>query len=158
MKSLSFKKFISSLNKIKFGKFDLIIAIGQGGIMPASFIQNRLKIPMEILWINFRDKNNKPIQKEPIITKNIKKIKNKRILLVDDVSRSGKTLAKAKEVLKGNKIKTFVVNGKADYNIIDSKECMKMPWKIKGSMDTLVSTEGYWTIEQAREWTKKKNK
>ena len=55
-------------------------------------------------------------------------LKDKKILLVDTVSRTGKTLKKAKQLLKGNKIKTFVINGKADYQIINKKECVLMPW------------------------------
>jgi hypoxanthine phosphoribosyltransferase len=129
MKKLSFNYLINKLKRIKFSKFDFIVAIGKDGIMPASLLQHFLNIPIEIIWLNYRDKNNKPIRKNPILKKPFKKIKNKRILLVDTVSRTGKTLKKAKQLLKGNKIKTFVINGKADYNIINKKECVLMPWK-----------------------------
>lgn len=131
MQKLTFSKFFSSLGKIKFDKFDLIVAIGKGGIIPSVFIHEKLKIPIEIIWINFRDETNKQVRKEPvikIINKKLKKIKNKKILLVDDVARTGKTLKKAKTLLKGNKIKTFVVNGKADYNILNKTECVRLPW------------------------------
>ncbi len=129
MQKLTFSKFFSLLNKVKFEKLDLIVAIGKGGIIPAVFIHQKLKIPIETIWINFRDETNKPIRKEPILIKKLKKIKNKKILLVDDVSRTGKTLEKAKKILKGNKIKTFVVNGKADYYILNKEECVEFPWK-----------------------------
>jgi len=46
----------------------------------------------------------------------------------DTVARTGKTLEKAKEILGGNEIKTFVINGKADYSLFDYKECIEWPW------------------------------
>jgi len=130
MKQISFKQIISKIKKTKFEKFDLIVAIGQGGIIPASLVADKLKLDMKILWLNFRDENNKIKYKSPKLTKKFDiKLKNKKILLVDDVNRTGKTLQKAKKLLKGNKIKTFVLNGKADYNIINSKECVRFPWR-----------------------------
>jgi len=129
MKQISFKQIISKIKKIKFEKFDVIVAIGQGGIIPASLVADKLKLDMKILWLNFRDENNKIKYKSPKLTKKFNKITNKKILLVDDVNRTGKTLEKAKQILKRNKIKTFVINGKADYNIINSKECVRFPWR-----------------------------
>ena len=55
-------------------------------------------------------------------------MKNKKILLVDDFSRTGKTFKEAKKLLKGAKIKTFVINGKADYKLYSYKTCLKFPW------------------------------
>ena len=132
MKKLTLKQIVGRIKKIKFDKFDLIVAIGKDGIMPASLLRYFLKVPVEVIWINYRDKNNNPLYKNPILKKPIndklRKIKNKRILLVDTVSRTGKTLDKAKELLKGNKIKTFVINGKADYSLYNCKECIEWPW------------------------------
>jgi len=128
MRKISFEELVYKLRKVKFGKFDLIFAIGKGGITLGGLIQHILDIPMEIIWLNFRDEDHKVIHKKPILIKEFKEIKNKKILLVDDVSRTGSTLRKAKSLLKGNEIKTFVFNGKADYNIINSKECVKLPW------------------------------
>jgi len=132
MKKLTLNQIIKKIKKIKFPKFDLIIAIGKDGIMPASLLKHYLNLPIQVIWLNYRNKNNKPIRKEPILKKpldkKLKRLKNKKILLVDTVSRTGKTLNKAKELLKGNKIKTFVVNGKADYSLYNFKECIKWPW------------------------------
>ena len=149
MKKLTLNQIIKKIKKIKFPKFDLIIAIGKDGIMPASLLKHYLNLPIQVIWLNYRNKNNKPIRKEPILKKpldkKLKRLKNKKILLVDTVSRTGKTLNKAKELLKlsneskkgfgktkflqkNNKIKTFVVNGKADYSLYNFKECIKWPW------------------------------
>lgn len=132
MKTLTLAQITNRIKKIKFSKFDLVIAIGKDGIMPASLLRHFLNLPVYVIWINYRDNKNDPIRKAPILVKplnkELKKIKNKRILLVDTVSRTGKTLNKAKEILKGNKIKTFVINGKADYSLYNFKECIKWDW------------------------------
>ena len=132
MKTLTLKQIIDKIKKIKFPKFDLIVAIGKDGIMPASLLKHFLNLPVEDIWINYRNKENKPIRKEPILkkplNKKLKNIKTKKILIVDTVSRTGKTLEKAKEILKGNKIKTFVIKGKADYSLFNFKECVDWPW------------------------------
>ena len=132
MKNLTLNQIITKIRKIKFQKFDLIVAIGRDGIMPASLLRHFLGLPAYVIWINYRNKQNKPIRKIPILikplNKHLKKLRNKRILLVDTVSRTGKTLNKAKQLLKGNKIKTFVINGNADYSLYNFKECIKWPW------------------------------
>ena len=53
----------------------------------------------------------------------------KKVLLVDDVSRSGRTIARAREYLVGNTVRTFLLNGAADYRLYDNSECLRMPWK-----------------------------
>ena len=54
----------------------------------------------------------------------------KLILLVDDVSVSGKTMAVALSQLKGLSVKTFAMKGKADYVLFpDIQDCVKWPWK-----------------------------
>lgn len=132
MKQLTLHQIKSKLKKIKFPKFDLIIAIGKDGIMPARILKGFLKIPVKILCLNYRNKDNKPVRKEPILTKplssELKNLKNKNILLVDTLSKTGKTLNKAKQLLKGNRITTFVINGKADYSLYNFKECIEWPW------------------------------
>lgn len=131
MKKITFDELCSSLRKIKFGEFDLIVAIGRGGITLGGLIQHILDIPMEILWLNFRDEENKMKYNLPVVIKEneaLGKIRDKRILIVDDVCRTGKTIRMAKEILSGNSVKTFVFNGKADYNILDSSECVRLPW------------------------------
>lgn len=129
MKSVNWDKYIQYLKEIDFEDFELIIAIGSGGIIPAAFIQRKLNIPMKIININYRDPDHKPKYDEAVLLEEKEfPIKNKRILLVDDVSRTGKTLKKAKEYLKGNQIKTFIINGDGDYNFFNQEECLRMPW------------------------------
>ncbi len=127
MKKLTLKQIKNKIKKTKFEKFDLIIAIGRGGVEPGRLVSAHLKIPLKIINIRYRGKDNNPLYKKPII-KNKLRINNKKILVVDDVSRTGATLKKAKQILKNNKAKTFVINGKADYSLYSFKECIKWPW------------------------------
>ena len=127
MNSITWDEFFEKLNNVKFGKFDLVVAIGKGGIIPAGFIQKKLGIPMKIIYINYRDEDKKPVYDEPKVIEGAE-IRGKKILLVDDVSRSGKTINTAKQILEGNSVKTFVINGKADYSLFNEKECIGMPW------------------------------
>jgi len=53
------------------------------------------------------------------------------------------------------KIKEFGKKGDTYTDIINK---MYKELKLKESLDMLMNTEGYLTIKQAREWTKKKNK
>jgi hypoxanthine phosphoribosyltransferase len=127
MKRITKKEILGKIKKINFPDSDLIIAINRGGLNPAKLLSKRLKLKVKTININYRDDNHIPKYKNPKIIKKLK-IKNKRILLVDDVSRTGKTLRTAKKLLKGNKVKTFVVNGKADYSLYNCKECLKLPF------------------------------
>ena len=129
MKKITFEQVIRKLKKVKFGKFDLIVAIGKGGIIPAALVQNILNVDMHVLWLNFRDEKQCPKHKAPKLVKKLSfNFKGKRILVVDDVSRTGATLGKAKEILKGSNVKTFVVDGYADYSLYNHKECVRWPW------------------------------
>ena len=80
MKKLTLKQITEKIKEIDFPKFDLIIAIERDGIMPASLLKHFLNIPVKVIWLNYRDENNKPIKKEPILTKpldkELKTIKN----------------------------------------------------------------------------------
>ncbi|MEJ2505690.1 MAG: phosphoribosyltransferase, partial [Ignavibacteriaceae bacterium] len=59
---------------------------------------------------NYRDVQNNPIYDEPVILSQ-KNITNKKVLLVDDVSVSGKTLEAAIKILQGNSITTLTLKG-----------------------------------------------
>jgi len=109
-------------------QFDLIVAIGRGGIIPARLISLRLKLPFNVLHINYRNSENKIIRSAPVLLGGVPDIKNKTVLLVDDVSRSGETLKAARQLLKDARaIKTFAINGRADYMLYD-EPCFQFPW------------------------------
>jgi xanthine phosphoribosyltransferase len=124
------QEIINKINQFDFPDFDFVIGIARGGIIPAALISQKLNLPLKIINVNYRDENHKPKFDKPILQKPDFNVINKRILLVDDVSRTGKTFNTAKEFLKDNIVKTFVINGKADYYLYN-EECFKFPWLLK---------------------------
>lgn len=112
-------------------EFDLIVAIANGGMVPAAIINQRLQTEIHLLKINLRDEYQHPKYDKPKLLAHIDfDFKDKRILLVDDRIKTGSTIQLAKELMKEAKvIKTFAVNGKADYALFD-ESCFKFPWII----------------------------
>jgi uncharacterized protein len=109
--------------------FDMIVAIANGGIVPAALLNQRLQIPVELLKINYRDAKQKPLYPSPQLLTGIQfSIEGKKILLVEDRVKTGATLNYAKELLKGAAlVKTFAVNGNADYALYN-EACFSFPW------------------------------
>ena len=110
-------------------QFDMIVAIANGGIIPAAILNQRLNLRMELLRINLRDPSQKPRFERPQLVSPIDfDIKGKTILLVEDRIKSGATVRFAIDLLhEAREIKTFAVNGKADYALYD-EDCFKFPW------------------------------
>lgn len=111
--------------------FDIVVAIANGGIVPAGIINQRLNAEFQIIKINLRDPQQKPRFDEPKLLSPIDfDFNNKKILLVDDRIKTGSTIKLAKELLKeAQLIKTFAVNGTADYALFDEM-CFRFPWII----------------------------
>ena len=120
----------TKFNAIVFDEtFDIIVAIANGGIVPAAIINQRLHLTIELLKINYRDPDQKPLYPSPrLLTDFGFDVKDKKILLVEDRVKTGATLQYAKELLTDAAIvKTFAVNGKADYALYD-EACFSFPW------------------------------
>lgn len=132
MNSKTIDEILKKIKTIEFQEeFDMIVAIARGGIFPAALLQQKLMIDLDIIWLNFRDEKQHSQHDEPVLLKPISfDYIDKKILLVDDRSKTGKTFDKGKALLKGTRlIKTFVVNGKADYPLFD-EDCFTFPWKL----------------------------
>ena len=128
----SFEEIIQRFREIEFHEtFDIVVAIANGGIIPAAILNQRLQTNMQLLKINLRDPFQKPKYDSPQLLAPIDfDYKNKTILLVEDRIKTGATLQFAKLLLHGAKeIKTFAVNGKADYSLYD-EACFRFPWLI----------------------------
>ena len=126
----SFEEVLQRFKDITFNEtFDIIVAIANGGIIPAAIINQQLNTGIELLKINLRDPNQKPKYDSPKLIEPIDfDYKDKTILLVEDRIKTGATVKYALELLNEAKlIKTFAVNGKADYSLYD-EECFKFPW------------------------------
>lgn len=132
MSDVSFEEIKEKIKQIIFFEnFDFIVAIANGGIIPAVILSDYKKIPLEIIYINYRNDENKPCYEKPhLLKEKVFNTKNKNILLVDDRIKTGATISFVKEILSdANTIKTFAVNGNADYFLYNT-DCFKMPWKI----------------------------
>ena len=112
-------------------EFDIVVAIANGGIVPAAIINQRLQKELHLLRINLRDEYQHPKYDHPQLLAPIDfEFKDKRILLVDDRIKTGSTILLAKELMKEARyIKTFAVNGNADYALYN-ESCFKFPWII----------------------------
>ncbi len=131
MVPLSFREITERLKNIDLPEFDLVIGIGSGGIVPAGFVAFYLNAELQVMVMNYRDEQNNPRYDEPkLLEKPEWNLEGKRILVVDDVSVSGKTMNAALEQLKGYNVKTLAMKGKADYVLFpEVKDCVKWPWK-----------------------------
>ena len=133
MVPLSFREISERLKQTPLPDVDLVIGIGSGGIIPASMVAFHLGAELQVMVLNYRDEQNTPRFTEPkVLHKPSGEMAGKRILLVDDVSVSGKTLHTALQQLKGLDVKTMAMKGKADYVLFpEIKECVQWPWKNK---------------------------
>lgn len=104
-------------------------AIANGGIVPAGIINQRLQKEVHLLRINLRDEYQHPKYDAPQLLAPVDfNFRGKSILLVDDRIKTGATIKLARELLKeARSIKTFAVNGTADYALFD-ETCFKFPW------------------------------
>lgn len=128
----SFEEVLLKFKQIEFEEnFDMIVAIANGGVIPAAIINQRLNIELNLLKINLRDPNQKPKFDAPKLLEPISfDFKNKTILLVEDRVKTGATVKLALSLLQdAATVKTFAVNGEADYSLYD-ESCFRFPWII----------------------------
>jgi len=132
MSDKSFEAVKLRLEEIEFEEpFDLIVAIANGGIVPAALLNQKLGLDLQLLKLNLRDSQQRQLYDKPRLLEQINfDVQGKTILLVEDRVKTGNTLNFAKNLLleAGAKtIKTFAVNGKADYCLYDEL-CFRFPW------------------------------
>jgi len=132
MVPIPFTEITERLRSMELPETDLVIGIGTGGIVPASLVAFHLGCELHIITLNYRDESNAPRYEKPVIINmpEMPSLEGKRILLVDDVSVSGKTLNEALLHFQDLNIKTLTMKGKADYVLFpEVKDCVKWPWK-----------------------------
>jgi len=137
MIELSFPEIYEKLESIvDTTNCDAIVAVARGGLIPGAILSALSGVELHTIWLEMYKDGPMPEKKseEPQLTKPFDcDLTGKKVLLVDDFSRSGKTLEAAKEVLlqKGaTEVKTLVLAGKD--GLFPSDICVKLPWnKVK---------------------------
>ncbi len=130
MNDKSFEVVAERIRTVKFREeFDMIVAIANGGIIPAALLNQRLNVEFQLLKLHLRDTNQKPLYDVPQLVEGVKfEVEGRTILLVEDRVKTGATLNYARQLLSGAKlVRTFAVNGKADYCLYD-ESCFRFPW------------------------------
>jgi uncharacterized protein len=132
MLEISFEIICKMLKKTTLPECQLVVGIADGGVVPASLVACLLNRDLRIIRSQYRDENNDPCFPEPVIKNTVTVTPDiNTILLVDDVSISGKTLNAAREVFKEYTVKTFVFRGKADFVLFpELDECVHWPWRV----------------------------
>ena len=130
MNDKSFEAVAERIRTVKFREeFDMIVAIANGGIIPAALLNQRLNVEFQLLKLHLRDTKQKPLYDVPQLVEGVKfEVEGRTILLVEDRVKTGATLNYARQLLSGAKlVRTFAVNGKADYCLYD-ESCFRFPW------------------------------
>ena len=133
MVDLSFSEISRRLKELKLPEFDVVVGIARGGMAPALMIAHQYDREVVFITLNYRDDDNKPRHDEPVIlsANALETVRNRKVLLVDDVSVSGKTLETARNFLNNNQTITFTLKGKADFVLFpEIGDCVNWPWKI----------------------------
>jgi uncharacterized protein len=130
--SLDFTTISRALKAFPFPEVDHVVGIATGGIVPASLIAHQINRPLSLIEINYRARDNSPRYPRPVLLSwQPLPVGGQRILLVDEVSVTGKTMAFAKTFLTEHEVITFALKGKADYVLFpDIESCVNWPWKL----------------------------
>jgi xanthine phosphoribosyltransferase len=130
MAGKSLEEVLIRFREIEFREeFDLIVAVANGGLVPAGILNQRLQLEVKTIRINLRDEFQRPKFEAPQLLAPVDfEFAGKKILLVDDRIKTGASIRLAKEILKDAAlIRTFAVNGNADYALFD-ETCFRFPW------------------------------
>ncbi|NPE06981.1 MAG: phosphoribosyltransferase [Asgard group archaeon] len=127
--------------KIKSSDFtpDVIVAITRGGFVPSRIISDLLGIKyVTTIGVEFYTNINETLQEPKLTGKFCYKVKNKKVLLIDDVSDTGKSLEFVLKYLKKKKvkdIKTATIHYKPksifkpDFYIGETSNWIVYPWE-----------------------------
>jgi len=127
---ISFTEINRRLEAATLPDVDSVIGIATGGIVPATMVAHQLEKPLALLHINFRSDDNSPRFDEPVLLAKAPTLSDpSHLLLVDDVSVTGQTLALAKRLLCGHDITTLVLKGEGDIVLFpEIRACVHWPW------------------------------
>ena len=131
--ALDFTTISRALKAFQLPEVDHVVGIATGGIVPASLIAHQINRPMSLIEINYRARDNSPRYPRPVLLSwQPLPVGGQRVLLVDEVSVTGKTMVFAKTFLTEHEVITFTLKGKADYVLFpEIASCVNWPWKLE---------------------------
>lgn len=132
---VSFSTISSKLQAYPFPDVDAVVGIREGGVVPAFLIAHQLGVPVYCIAINFRAPDNRPRYETPRLLEEPAALppEGSTVLLVDEVSVTGKTLERARACLTHCEVITFALKGKADHTILKIDGCVNWPWNSGGN-------------------------
>lgn len=111
---------------------DVVVAVGRGGGVPGALVAYQLGKPLRLLRLTFRDDANAPRAAAPEPLGDVPDVRGQRVVLVDDVTVSGATLRRARELLGAAQVVTVAFKGRpgsADVVLFpDVPTCVRWPW------------------------------
>lgn len=126
------ERIVGGIANWTFPEVDVVVAIGSGGVVPGALVAQHLRKDLAVLWVNYRDAHNQPRHAEPRLLAAVPELRaGTRVLLVDDVCVSGRTLATARAALEAGGLTThaFVLKGDVPFALIrDVPGCVAWPW------------------------------
>lgn len=109
----------------------MVVGIATGGTVPAALLAHQLHKPLALVTVNFRAPDNTPRRPAPEVLGEVPRLSARaRVLLVDEVSVTGATMAAARALFPGHPVTTLVLKGTADivaFPEVDS--CVDWPWR-----------------------------
>lgn len=163
----TYRKEVFELAQKLDGKaFDLIVAIARGGLSLSQLLSDSLSLPIA----SFTIKSYKDLKQnsEPVITHGLgAKLEDKKVLLVDDVSDTGKTFIRGIQYLveEGAQKENITTAAlyfkphsiyKPDYYVGETSKWIIHPYEVEETMATLIpqwKTEGVAQEEIAQRLT-----
>ena len=130
---LHFPEISHRLSELAFPPVKAVVAILRGGRVPAFLVADRLGgLPVVLLEVRHREDDNRPRPEGAVagwMAGEDQLLPESRLLLVDDVSVTGRTFATAKARFPGHPVTTFALKGRADLVAFPEIEgCVHWPW------------------------------
>lgn len=134
--ALPFDEISRRLSAFAFPAVDAVVGIRTGGVVPACLVAHQLGRPVFFVALNYRDEDNVPRHAEPQPTAPVPEIPAscRRLLVVDEVSVTGSTLAAAQRLLAAPErmLISFVLKGRGPADLVlfpEIEGCVRWPWK-----------------------------